>query len=78
MVSKEVKDSDKHGAIISHDLFNSSPSAQNIFNNEVSNGARCFDTKGMPFGPSGKGTSHLYNVAEASGSGMNIVLMYAL
>ena len=54
-VSKEAKGGDERGAIFHHNLFNSSPLAQNILKNEGRKGAHCFDTKGTPFGPSSKG-----------------------
>ena len=66
IISKMVKGSDKHCAIICHNLFYCSQSAQDIFEDEGSKGAYSFDMEGMLPWPCNKETPGLNDVIEAS------------
>lgn len=66
-ISKPVESGYERSAVVCDDLFDGSPSTQDIFENECGEHACGFDVKGAPFGPGSEGASCLNDVAEASG-----------
>ena len=64
---KPVECRNVSGPIVSHNLLNGSPSAQDFFKKECAKGAPGLSLESTPLGPRGEGASSLYNVSEATG-----------
>ena len=57
---------DKHRPIVSNNLAKSTPLAQDVFKDPISDGLHCFCVEGMVFGEMRKGAVALYKVLEAT------------
>ena len=57
---------DKHRPVVGDDLTKSIPSAQNVFEDPISDGLHCFSMEQTVFGEMCKGAVSLYKVLEAT------------
>ena len=57
---------DKHRPIVSNDLAKSTPSAQDVFKDPISDGLHRFCVEGMVFGEMHQGAVALYKILKAA------------
>ena len=57
---------DKHGPIVGDDFTKSTPLAQDVFEDPISDGLHCFCVEGMVFGEMHQGAVALYKILKAA------------
>jgi hypothetical protein len=78
VISEPIECGNECNAIVCDNFLYGSPSIQDVFEYECSEGAGSLNIKGMPLGPGREGALHLYNVIETGNRqhqhGVNVCL----